>query len=225
MSAILRWIGALCVPFLIACVVTTAVIQPWYPTWEYGKANFPEDTFGWTQDERLDLAMVSVDFLRSWGSADDTIYMLEEQTMPDSDELLFTENEVLHMYDVKVRTNIIRWLILALGAIVLLGLAVSGTAVKRWRMMRQGGILAILLLIGIGIFFLAAWDTFFTQFHEILFPAGNWSFPYSSSLIRLFPNKFWFDVGAIIVGGTFGTGLLLTLFASRRLGRLSRKTY
>ena len=113
MSAILRWIGALCVPFLIACVVTTAVIQPWYPTWEYGKANFPEDTFGWTQDERLDLAMVSVDFLRSWGSADDTIYMLEEQTMPDSDELLFTENEVLHMYDVKVRTNIIRWLILA----------------------------------------------------------------------------------------------------------------
>ncbi len=219
---LLRWVVILLIPFLLAAVVTTLVIQPWYPKWEYGKANFPADAFGWTQAERLDLALVSVDFLRSWGSADDTIYMLAEQTFPDSADLLFTPNEVDHMHDVKVRTNLIRVAIGVLGVIVvgglwMIGRGQGGAAV--WRTIQQGGVATGVILVVFGAMIGLAWQWFFTTFHEVLFPAGNWSFPYSSSLIRLFPNKFWLDVGIVIVASTLLLGLLLAV-----IGWLMRRT-
>jgi uncharacterized membrane protein len=37
-----------------------------------------------------------------------------------------------------------------------------------------------------------AWPWFFTQFHELLFAPGTWSFPGDTGLIRLFPGQFWF---------------------------------
>ncbi|NDJ62146.1 MAG: DUF1461 domain-containing protein, partial [Chloroflexi bacterium] len=44
------------------------------------------------------------------------------------------------------------------------------------------------------------WDYFFTLFHNLFFESGTWQFLYSDTLIRLFPEQFWFDA-ALIIGG------------------------
>ncbi|HRO89588.1 MAG TPA: DUF1461 domain-containing protein, partial [Promineifilum sp.] len=69
---------------------------------------------------------------------------------------------------------------------------------------------------------LVAWPIFFVQFHELLFPPGTWTFAYSDSLIRLFPEQFWFDFGVLISGATLVLGVVVTLIGyvmSRRTAR------
>jgi uncharacterized membrane protein len=62
----------------------------------------------------------------------------------------------------------------------------------------HGGLLTTIILVAIAAFIGLAWNTFFVQFHELLFPPGTWTFSYSDSLIRLFPEQFWFDAGIIM---------------------------
>ena len=55
-----------------------------------------------------------------------------------------------------------------------------------------------IVLGGIAAFIGLAWNIFFVQFHELLFPPGTWTFSTSDSLIRLFPELFWFYAGIIM---------------------------
>ena len=36
--------------------------------------------------------------------------------------------------------------------------------------------------------------------HRLFFEGSTWIFPRSDTLIRLFPNRFWIDIGATLVG-------------------------
>ena len=66
---------------------------------------------------------------------------------------------------------------------------------------------------------LIAWPIFFVQFHELLFPPGTWTFAYTDSLIRLFPEQFWFDIGVLISVTTLVLGIFVALvgyFMSKR---------
>lgn len=215
MTTFIKWAVTLAMPFMLAFFMIGIAIKPWYPKWEYAKANFPADTFGWSQAQRLELGTVAVEFLRSKGSAEDTIHMLGDQTMPDSNQSLYTDAELGHMFDVKVRTNAIRRLAKVLSVIVVGGITFllynEETASEAYRSIRNGGLATFAILgifaLMIGLF----WNWFFTTFHEVLFPQGNWTFAYSDSLIRLFPEKFWIDVGVVIVGGTLIAGTLIAL--------------
>ena len=42
-------------------------------------------------------------------------------------------------------------------------------------------------------------EEFFTEFHQIFFANGTWTFRLEDSLIRLFPGQFWVD-SALVVG-------------------------
>ena len=50
------------------------------------------------------------------------------------------------------------------------------------------------------VFMFVAWNLAFTVFHNIFFDSGTWTFFYTDSLIRLFPEQFWFDFGIIWTG-------------------------
>jgi integral membrane protein (TIGR01906 family) len=63
-----------------------------------------------------------------------------------------------------------------------------------------GSLLGIGLLIATGLLMLFGWEVFFDGFHALLFPTGTWTFYYSDTLIRLYPERFWMDVGATLVG-------------------------
>ena len=215
MKNFLQWIVVLILPWALAGTVITLVVRPWYPSFEYAKSDFPPDPFGFTQAQRLDLALVAVNYLESKGSAEEMIYLLRQQTLPDSDLPLYNEGEIQHMIDVKHLTDAIRTIGWTLGivttTICVYFLYKRETAPLAYLALRRGGIATIVLLVGIGGFLLLAWDTFFVQFHELLFADGTWTFPMSDSLIRLFPEKFWFDVGVLIVGGTLFSGIFLAL--------------
>ncbi|MEO0599678.1 MAG: DUF1461 domain-containing protein, partial [Chloroflexota bacterium] len=55
-----------------------------------------------------------------------------------------------------------------------------------------------------------AWDFFFTQFHNVFFEQGTWRFYYSDTLIRLYPERFWFEA-SLVVGVLTVVGALVIL--------------
>ncbi len=222
---ILKWVITLCIPFALASFVIGTVIGDWLPEFEYNNRVAP-DEFGWEQAERLELALVAVQYLSVRDSAENSIYLLEEQRMPGSDEPLYNEREISHMIDVKHLTDRIRR-----GGWVLAIIAVAGTTLllyrsetepTAYRAIRNGGWATLAILVGIGLFMAAAWNTFFVQFHELLFPEGSWTFYYTDSLIRLFPERLWQDVGTFIVGGTFGLGVVCLLVGRFLLNRTKK---
>jgi integral membrane protein (TIGR01906 family) len=81
------------------------------------------------------------------------------------------------------------------------------------------GLGTVIILAVIALLILVAWPIFFVQFHELLFPPGTWTFAYTDSLIRLFPEQFWFDIGVLISVSTLALGVLaaaIGYFMSRR---------
>ncbi len=61
-----------------------------------------------------------------------------------------------------------------------------------------GGALTITIIITLVVLIFASWDFFFDGFHGIFFEGDSWQFSTSDTLIRLFPEQFWFDAAMII---------------------------
>lgn len=223
---LLKWVITLCIPFALASFVIGVVIGDWLPSFEYNNRVAP-DAFGWEKEERLELALVAVEYLSVRDSAENSIYLLEEQTLPGSNDPLYNEREISHMIDVKHLTDAIRrggWLLAIISvACTTLLLYRNETEPTAYRAIRNGGYATFAILVGIGLFMAVAWNTFFVQFHELLFPEGSWTFSMTDSLIRLFPEKLWQDVGAFIVGGTFLLGIVCLLVGRWLLKRTEKQ--
>ncbi len=213
--ATVRWLIIVAMPFFLGLGGIRAIIAwdwPSYPEWEYGR--IPSDIYGFSDADRLALAEVNIDYLRRLEPAQEVIFMLEDLRMPGTDEPLYNEREIDHMVDVKVIADAFRRVVWVAGAIVLGGLAFllarPATRPDGYRAIYGGGVATTLVLLVVGLFILVGWEIFFVQFHELLFPPGTWTFSYTDSLIRLFPEQFWFDVGVLVSGGVFVAGLLVT---------------
>jgi integral membrane protein (TIGR01906 family) len=170
----------------------------WLVHWEYGKESFPTDPYGLTTEERIRLAETCVDYLVT-GAGIELLADLEVEGRP-----AFNERELEHMVDVKV----VLWALLRIGSAAGL-VAVAGTAALGARRSTRprasaalvgGSVLVLGLLALVGGLMLAQWNVFFTGFHQVLFPAGTWTFAYSDTLIRLYPIRFWMDVAVVVVG-------------------------
>jgi integral membrane protein (TIGR01906 family) len=170
----------------------------WLVRWEYNKADFPPDPYGFTTEQRIRLAEVCVDYLVT-GADIDLLADLEADGEP-----AFNERELEHMVDVKRAL----WGLLRAGALAGL-VVVGGTAALGARPATRhraaaalvgGSLLLLGLLITVGGLMVFQWQAFFTGFHELFFASGTWTFPYSDTLIRLFPIRFWMDVAVVIVG-------------------------
>ncbi len=211
---ILRWLIALAMPVFLVLSAARVLINDWYPRYEYAKPGFPRDVYGWSQQERLALALPSIHFLNSALSPDQAVQILAAQRQPASDQSLFTRDELSHMIDVKRLTDQLWRVHVATGILVVAGLAVllARRATRRagYTALTFGGILTVVFLLFLAFFVVTGFDTFFVLFHEVFFPQGNWTFDYSDSLIRLFPERFWYDAGFLIAGSTLGAGILVT---------------
>ena len=228
-TKIIRWLIIAAMPFFLGFTWITIFISPAYPQWAYARPNFPPDLdtryvsparveqlglVPMTQDERLELALVSVDFLERWGNAEDLIYLLDEQVLPTTGEKLFNDDELSHMIDVKNLTDAIRWGAILTFEIVAIGLFLLLRNPKwrreGYRAIFQGGVATTIILVALAAFIVLGWSIFFVQFHELLFPPGTWTFAYTDGLIRLYPEVFFFYVGLILSLGTLLWGLVVT---------------
>ncbi|MBN1178336.1 MAG: TIGR01906 family membrane protein [Anaerolineae bacterium] len=185
-------------PLALFAATLRIVTGHWLVNWEYGKASFPPDTYGFSTEERIRLAEVSVDYLIT----DAGIELLAD--LETEGGAAFNARELEHMVDVKR----VLWILLRVGAaaglVVVAGTAVLGsrpaTRARAPVALMGGSFILLGLLAAIGGLMLASWNVFFVQFHELFFPPGTWTFAYSDTLIRLFPVRFWMDVAAVIVG-------------------------
>jgi integral membrane protein (TIGR01906 family) len=203
----------LAMPFFLVLTVARVLISDWYPTFEYAKPDFPPDPYGFTQAERLDLSLVSIHYLQRPESPEVAIEMLKAQRLPGTDRSLFDPYELSHMMDVKRLTDVLWKVHLVAGVVVIAGLILllvrRETRTAGYSALLYGGELTALLLVGLALFVLLSWREFFITFHDVFFPPGTWTFDWSSSLIRLFPDKFWSDAGTILTVGSLILGLLV----------------
>lgn len=212
----LRWLVIVLIPFMLTLITVRFLISwdsPSYPEFEYGRIE--SDRFGFSDDDRLGLATATLEYLRDSRPAAEAIILLEELRLPGSEDPLYNQREIGHMIDVKKLVdsfNVLMWVISAL-VIIDLGflLILEKSRIEGYKAIYSGGLLTVSILLIMLVLIVAAWGLVFTQFHELLFPPDTWTFYYSDSLIRLFPEQFWFDFGLIWAGSIFIEGLILVL--------------
>lgn len=194
---------SLVAPLFLLMTAIRLLITPLYPEIEYRMPYFPEDSYGFSFDERMKWAKISIDYLVN----NEGLEFLGDLRLADG-QPLYIERELSHMLDVKilVKNMISAW--------VILGVALGLAGIAFWRTgkltafraaLGRGGKwtigLIVVILAGVAISF----NWLFTAFHKLFFTGDSWLFLYSDSLIRLFPMVFWRDafiwVGALTVLG------------------------
>jgi integral membrane protein (TIGR01906 family) len=207
----------LAIPFVLVLTWVRLLLTPVFINWEYGRASFPPDPFGFTAQDRLHWAELSRQYLLNSQGID----FLANLRLPDGSPL-YNDRELRHMSDVKgvVHGALIVWgvsLVVALASLLYL---LRGDPAKMARSVQSGAVLTIVLLAGVLSLVTLAWDSFFVDFHHVFFQGNSWLFLASDSLIRLFPVQFWQDCFmALAIGSALcAIGLwLLARWVERRL--------
>lgn len=224
---ILGWIVSILVPIALVLSAVRLLITPAYVRFEYAMPGFPEDRYGFTLEDRLRWSRPSVEYLTN----DEGISFLAElrfdegETVPmpsceymEDCTLIYNERELSHMVDVKNVVGVAMriWVASLIGLLVL---GIWAWRAEWWsdyrRAVGRGGWLTVLLLGAIILFVLIAFGAIFVLFHQIFFESGTWTFFYSDTLIRLFPERFWRDTFLWVGVLAGGPGLLLW-YLSRR---------
>jgi len=197
------------IPVILVIGSIRLLVTDGYLALEYGKTSFPADPYGFDRDRRLVYATANFRYVRE----NQPLEVLADQKSGEA--ALYNPRELKHMQDVqKVYQSAWRAWQLALGLSVLAGLVMvwSGdTHTALASALKWGGLLSAGLIVVIGLLAVLAWRLWFVAFHRIFFASGTWVFNTSDTLIRLFPEKFWFDAALTISGLTLGAGLVVTL--------------
>ncbi len=231
LSLSLRVFLTAALPVLMTLLSARLVMTPLYLNLAYHLPGFPDDPYGLTREDRLHYAPYALDYMLS----DAPISYLGDLRLagekcfppqpPGTDCPLHNSSELRHMADVQVVTRyaFLIGLTLAAGAAAAtLTLSRSAAGRRQLRRALQGGAIATLSIIAaIIIVAMISWNTFFNLFHELFFESGTWRFAYSDTLIRLFPEFFWFTaalaIGILTTFIAFGVLLLTWRWGVRAL--------
>lgn len=208
----LKLILILTLPLFLLLGSVRLLASDQYLAFEYGKSNFPPDTYGFTTSQRLTIASATLRFVRE-NLAVDALSSQVFDGIP-----VYNSRELIHMLDVqKVYQSVWRVWQMVFLLILLTGFLL-------WRVsdrftlpsaIQAGGLLTSGLIFALGLLAVLAWQGWFTAFHQVFFVPGTWQFPYSDTLIRLFPEKFWFDTVLTLLGVSLIEGLLLAFIGWR----------
>lgn len=220
LTEILYRVAALLVPLLLGLQAINLSISPAYPAYAY--RFIAPDAHGFTDSERLDLALIAVAYLRHPAAAEQASGMLARQRLPGSDQPLFNERELAHLVDVKVITDAIRArgrdTAVLLAVIFTWLLSRAKTRPRALRAWQRGGEITFALVVALLVLALCGWPIFFIGLHHLLFPPGSWTFAGTESLIRLFPNAFWYGYGQLVLTLLASAAVFVYALGSR-LGR------
>jgi integral membrane protein (TIGR01906 family) len=179
---------------------------------ELGRDGFPVDRYGFTTDQRKQLALLG---LRSIQPGSDGIVLLERARLPNGSRA-FGLRELTHMRDVRRLFGIaLRGQLIVLVAIGALALGLART---RFRAVVPLGLLAggiaTLAIAALAVpLILLGFDGFFVRFHEVVFSGDSWRFNNADTLIRIYPEQFWQDVSRLAAGIAVAQALVLVPLA------------
>ncbi len=180
-----------------------------YLTFEYNRPDFPPDRFGFDYAERLSYASTTVRYMRD-GLSLNALIELQWNGQP-----LYNDRELTHMQDVQnvYQATSLVWM-LALNIVLLAALALGWRRENRLTLansLKRGGWLTASLVGGVGLLAVIGWQLWFDTFHRLFFAPGTWLFNASDALIRLVPEKFWFDTALSLAGLSLVDSLLVAL--------------
>lgn len=206
-------------PLLVLISARLAMTERWLE-YEYNRDGFPEDVYGWDQDVRREYGPYGIRYLIE---NRDISYLADLEINGDP---AFNERELSHMEDVQGVTYA-AFQVMTIGLILFAGLSLLlipwyQTRTHLALAIRNGGFLTLGLAVLLLIMAFVNWDFFFDAFHAAFFETGTWKFYTSDTLIRLYPERFWFD-SALLVGGLTIGGAILCLLLPRVVGWLLRK--
>ena len=119
-------------PVLFVLTSVRLVMTDLYLQIEYNRPGFPDDPFGFTRSDRLDLAPYAVKYLLNNAS----ISYLGDLTVEDG-QPLFNERELEHMEDVKAVTRAAFAIYTALGGAALVVIVAAIRATDTRSMLRD----------------------------------------------------------------------------------------
>jgi integral membrane protein (TIGR01906 family) len=195
-------------PIFLVLTGVRLLITPLFLQIEYSWPNFPADPYGFSKSDRLHWANIDIDYLLN----DADISFLADLRFEDG-QPVYNQRELQHMVDVKnvVKYALFTWYL----TIFLLILTAIWAWWRGWSGLYRVALLrgvyvtfSVIVLIIFFVFF--AFNIFFVAFHNIFFAEGTWTFLFSDTLIRLFPQRFWQDafilvgVCALLLGGLIG---------------------
>jgi integral membrane protein (TIGR01906 family) len=190
------------------------LIFPSFPAIEYRMPGFPEDTYGFTYEERVKWATYGIEYLLNDAGPE---YLGDLRF--DDGSPVFTEREVQHMLDVKIvvgqTLTVFRLALILLATLGILAWRQGQVDAYRLGISRGGWILLVILLT-LGLLAITSFWQFFSAFHAIFFEGDSWLFAFSDTLIRLYPIRFWQDVILYIFGGSALASGLLGWFLGKR---------
>ena len=186
-------------PLLLVLINARLLMTDAYLTFAYNSPIVPEDPYGFTLEDRLELAPLALGYLFN----DEGIDYLGDQTFPNGAPL-YNERELSHMVDVKVVTQgLVRFGFGLLGVTVLCAGVIAAASREAFLRTLINGSMATFGIIILGLLAVAtSFNWLFTQFHNLFFEEGTWVFYFSDTLIRLFPIEFWILAFALMFGGT-----------------------
>ena len=204
--------------FLVTASVTWAFNDPGVYNRGFQKYRISL-TSGITEE---DLRQVGGQIRHYFNSTDEPL-MVNTQVYGEDREL-FNQREVQHMRDVK---RLVWWVYAAaiVSGIYLLAATAWGAAVYQrgfldvlaQRVIR-GVALMVVLVVFVGVFALAGFDTLFLRFHQLAFANDLWQLnPRRDYLLIIFPQGFWFDATMRVVALTVAGAVALTLIAGGHL--------
>lgn len=206
-------------PIVLMALAVRTIASGTFLKFEYFyRPGFPADTYGFSSDDRLHYASYAVDYL---SNVDGSRYLGD--IVLANGMRAFNDQELSHMADVKALIS----LLFFLGIVGVIGMVISGVYLSRKNGpglhmgYRIGSLITLVLFIVIAIIAATGFDRFFTHFHQLFFSAGTWQFYTNDTLIRLFPESFWIDGGALGAGIVI-IGALVLLWLSF-IGRAKRK--
>ena len=192
-----------------------------YLGFEYGKASFPPDIYGFTPQQRFILASTNIHYVRAHLPDDE----LSKQTL--NGVAVYNEREVDHMADVQGVFQIVlriwqsAFILFLLLAVVFVK---NGERKIFLSAIQWGGLVTSAVIMTIALLAVFAWQTWFELFHRFLFVPGSWLFSYTDTLIRLFPIEFWFDATLTISILAFIEGTLLAILGWRGRTLVAQQT-
>lgn len=197
LARILQVMIAVFFPVMLLAAAIRAVATPVFLWIEYHRPGFPQDSYGFSTDDRMTYGSYAVDYLLNFSGAR---YLGDLVTA--GGEPLYLESEVSHMADVKTVLTIafVSALAMALLSIIACVYLAKRSPGGIRRALFAGAVLTLVLVGALIVTAVLGWESFFTQVHTIFFANGNWTFRMDDTLIRLFPAQFWMDAGIAIAG-------------------------
>ena len=186
---------AVTIPLVLLGNALLVLLVPWHADLQYAVPGFPGPPSGITEAERPALARDGIVSIWPVGPGESVL----EEARLESGRNAFEADEVSHMADVRavVRAALIVWLV---SVIILIAMLVTGPRQRLAGAVRAGALATLASFVVIGLISVLSFDQLFTSFHEVLFEDGTWTFPLDSTLIGLYPERFWVTATGALVG-------------------------